>query len=263
MTYTKQDLKQQLTAMGITSRDCVVIHTSYKAIGAIEGGPDAFLDAFCEYLCEGILVVPTHTWGSVRQSSPTYHVRETTPCIGLVPRIAAARRDGIRSLHPTHSVWVYGKGAEALVRGEELARTPTPVGGAWWRLGELNAKILLVGVGLESNTYVHAVDEIAGLDRLVDPSEEWEVTVVDADGGEYVHPFRGHGNTGSRNFSNFEEAFVALDVMQYGRLGDAEVRVVDAARCRDALLAIYARTDAHLCNERAPIPRALWEDLTL
>ena len=263
MTYTKQDLKNQLTAMGVTPRDCVVIHTSYKAVGDVEGGPDAFLDAFCEHLDEGLFIVPTHTWTSVNRSSPVYNVKETVPCTGLISRLAVARRDGIRSLHPTHSVWAHGRGVEELIRGEELARSPAPVGGAWWRLGELGAKILLIGVGLERNTYIHAVDEIAQLDRLVNPIDEWEVTVVDADGREYVHPFRGHGNTGSRNFGNFEEAFSALGVMTYGRLGDAEVRVVDAARCRDALLAIYARTDEHLCNEPAPIPRALWEDLTV
>ncbi|MBE6553620.1 MAG: AAC(3) family N-acetyltransferase [Ruminococcaceae bacterium] len=262
MSYTKQDLKAQLAQMGITPTDRVLIHTSYKSVGEIEGGPDAFLDAFCEYLSEGLLIVPTHTWANVNRQNPVYRVHETVPCIGLIPRLAAVRRDGIRSLHPTHSVWAHGVGAEELVRGEELARTPAPVGGTWWRFGELGVKILLIGVGLERNTYIHAVDEIAALGRLSDKGE-WEVTVVDAAGQEYVHPFRGHANTGSDNFGNFEEAFATLGVMKYARLGDAEVRVVDARACRDVLLAIYSRTDEHLCLTPAQIPRALWEDLRI
>ncbi len=262
MVYTKQDLKNQLAQMRITPDDRVLIHTSYKSVGEIEGGPDAFLDAFCEYLHEGLFIVPTHTWANVNRNNPVYRVDETVPCIGLIPRLAARRADGVRSLHPTHSVWAHGKGAEDLIRGEEHARTPAPVGGTWWRFGELGVKILLIGVGLERNTYIHAVDEIAELGRL-SGNGEWEVTVIDAEGREYVHSFRGHGNTGSDNFGNFEEAFATLGVMKYGQLGNAEVRVVDARLCRDILLSIYARTDEHLCLTPGQIPRSLWEDLKI
>ena len=100
--FTKEDLKLQLREMGIQPADTVLIHTSLKAVGEVEGGADVFIDAFCEYLSEGLLVVPTHTWASVYDEKPEYDVRTTVPCIGVVPKIAAFRKDGIRSLHPTH-----------------------------------------------------------------------------------------------------------------------------------------------------------------
>ena len=66
--YTKEALKAQLKQMGIKPTDTVVIHTSMKAIGDVEGGPDGVLDAFCEYLSDGLFLVPTHTWDDISLS---------------------------------------------------------------------------------------------------------------------------------------------------------------------------------------------------
>lgn len=256
--YTKEQLKAQLAQMGIKPSDNVLIHTSFKAVGQVEGGPEGFIDAFCEYLTEGLFLVPTHTWSNVSRKQPVYDVKTSVPCIGLIPRTAAFRPDGVRSLHPTHSVWVHGKGAEEFVAGEELAESPAPVGFCWNRLAEIGTKILLIGVTNTNNTFIHAVDEIADLpDRLA--PEPWEVTVIDGNGNRITHPFRNHGRTGSDNFCNFEEPLVGLGAQTFGSLGDAQVRVVDAVKCRDVILSIYAKTDEHLCLVRRPIPEELWK----
>lgn len=259
MTYTKNDLKEQMSAMGIKPNDTVIIHTSFKAVGDIEGGPEAFIDAFCEYLYDGLFIVPTQTWANVTKDSPIYDPETSEPCIGLVPRTAYKRKDGIRSLHPTHSMWVHGKGKEDFVKDEENAETPARVGGAWWKLGETGAKILLIGVDHGRNTYIHVVDEIAGLDdRLSD--EPWDVTVKTYGGQAVTHPFRPHdaSRTGSLNFNNFEEAFVCHGAQTSGQIGDAYTRVVNAAKCRDVLLKIYSRTTENLCLVRQNIDKKYW-----
>lgn len=256
--FTKEDLKKQLMQMGIKPSDHVLIHTSFKAVGPVEGGPEAFIDAFCEYLTDGMFIVPTHTWSNVSRKQPVYDVRTSVPCIGLIPRTAAFRPDGVRSLHPTHSVWVHGQGAAEFVAGEELAQTPAPVGFCWNRLAEIGTKILLIGVTNSNNTFIHAVDEIADLPNRLAP-EPWDVTVIDEEGKQYTHPFRNHGRTGSENFCNFEEALVGTGAQTFGTLGDAQVRIVDATKCRDVILSIYAKTDEHLCLVRRPIPETLWK----
>lgn len=157
-------------------------------------------------------------------------------------------------------MWAHGKGAEAFVMGEENAETPARVGGAWWKLGEVGAKILLIGVDHGRNTYIHVVDEIAELDdRLAD--EPWTVTVKDYDGNEINHPFRPHdaSRTGSLNFNNFEEAFIKLGAQKDGQLGNAYTRVVYAAKCRDILLRIYSRTKENLCLTPGKIPEKYWK----
>ena len=44
MTYTKQTLQQDLAAMGLTGTETILIHSSMKAIGVVEGGADTVLD---------------------------------------------------------------------------------------------------------------------------------------------------------------------------------------------------------------------------
>ena len=40
MTYPKQDLQQDLAAMGLTGTETILIHSSMKSIGAVEGGAE-------------------------------------------------------------------------------------------------------------------------------------------------------------------------------------------------------------------------------
>ena len=55
--FSKEDLKLQMKEMGLKPTDTVLIHTSLKQVGEVEGGADTFIDAFCEYLSEGYLIV--------------------------------------------------------------------------------------------------------------------------------------------------------------------------------------------------------------
>lgn len=48
--YTKEELKQQLRNVGLTGKETILIHSSMKAIGEVEGGADIVLDAWMEYL---------------------------------------------------------------------------------------------------------------------------------------------------------------------------------------------------------------------
>ena len=63
--YTKEELKQQLQNAGFTGKETILIHSSMKAIGEVEGGADTVLDAWMEYFAEGLLLLPTHTWANV------------------------------------------------------------------------------------------------------------------------------------------------------------------------------------------------------
>ena len=83
--YTKEQLKAQLAQMGIKPSDNVLIHTSFKAVGPVEGGPEAFIDAFCEYLTDGMFIVPTHTWSNVSRKQPVYDVKTSVPCTPPIP----------------------------------------------------------------------------------------------------------------------------------------------------------------------------------
>lgn len=167
--YNKQQLKDQLESMGLKGDETILIHSSMKAIGAVDGGADTVLDAWMEYFKDGLLLLPTHTWKTVNVDNPVYNPYTTPSCVGLLTNMFMKRDGVIRSLHPTHSMSGYGKNAAEYLAGEEYNNTPCTPGGCYDRLKEVGGKVLLVGVGHERNTYIHSVEEVLNVpNRLSD-----------------------------------------------------------------------------------------------
>lgn len=167
--YNKQQLKDQLESMGLKGDETILIYSSMKAIGAVDGGADTVLDAWMEYFKDGLLLLPTHTWKTVNADNPVYNPYTTPSCVGLLTNMFMKRDGVIRSLHPTHSMSGYGKNAAEYLAGEEYNNTPCTPGGCYDRLKEVGGKVLLVGVGHERNTYIHSVEEVLNVpNRLSD-----------------------------------------------------------------------------------------------
>ena len=249
---TKADIHAFLKGIGVQKTDTVLVHTSMHAIGEVEGGCDGMIDGFTSYLTEGLFLGPTHTWANVGKAVPVFDVRTTKPCIGALPTVAAFRADGVRSLHPTHSVAAFGKRAAEFVKGEEKATTPCPTWGAWARLYDENAKILLIGVGLNRNTYIHAVDEMLDRpDRLVSPIP---LTVIDQNGNKHETLFRKHGQTGSESFDTFRKPLEACGALTYGTLGNATVGVFHVKSGTTVLKKLWQAAEYDLCKAPREIP---------
>lgn len=248
--------------MGLKPTDTVVIHSSMRAIGEVEGGPDGLVDAFCEYFSEGLFVVPTHTWDEVTPENPYYDVRTSVPNIGLIPRTAAFRRDGVRSLHPTHSVWAHGADAAVYVRNEENALSPTPKDFCWDKLADRHAKILLIGVGNEKNTFIHSIEERLALpDRISD--KPYDITIVNQKGERITHPFYPQYCSKTEDiswfFGIFENPMVEMGVQTFGKLGNATVRIVDAMGCRELLTTIFTRSQEDIFVQHIDLPESLYK----
>ena len=111
--YTKSDLMTGLAALNIDPRGTLLVHSSMKAIGPVEGGADTVLDALSEYMKDGLLVLPTHTWRSVAGEHNVFDVLHEPCCVGILPELFRQRPGVIRSLHPTHSVAALGRDAQS------------------------------------------------------------------------------------------------------------------------------------------------------
>ena len=60
---TKDDIAGELVGLGVPRGGLLFVHSSLSAIGEVEGGADAVVDALLEALGpEGTLVVPTFTY---------------------------------------------------------------------------------------------------------------------------------------------------------------------------------------------------------
>ncbi|MBR4224547.1 MAG: AAC(3) family N-acetyltransferase [Oscillospiraceae bacterium] len=257
---TQKDIHRFLADNGIEPDDKITIHASLRSVGPIENGADGLIDGITSYLTEGISLIPTHTWDEVGRDHPYYDVRTTVPCIGILAKVAAFRKDGVRSLHPTHSVTAFGKDAAAYVAGEERCASPAPVGSALSRLYEEHGKVLLIGVGHERNTYLHSVDERLGIpDRLKD--DGFVITIKDYDGNEIkTPPFHTHFTKAadtcvSEYYPNYKEALAYTGAVTYSQLGDALVYVCDAVKMTDTVKMLWERTDHDLCIKADPVPQ--------
>ncbi len=222
------------------------------------------IDGFCEYLSDGLFIVPTHTWDNVSKENPYYDVRKTVPCIGVLSKVAAFREDGVRSLHPTHSVAVFGKKAAEFVSGEENSATPAPLNGCLNRLYEENGKILLIGVGHERNTYLHAVDERLNIPDRLSP-EAFEITIRDYDGNLHKSPpFHTHFTSASDTcvseyYPNYKEAFEYTGAVTYSRLGNALVYCCDVKKMTDTAREVLMKSDRDLFLCHKAVPEELYK----
>ena len=254
-----QDIFNFLENSCIRHDDKVVVHASLRSVGPIENGADGLIDALKDYLNKGLLIIPTHTWDEVCRDHPFYDVRTSVPCIGTLAKVAFARKDGVRSLHPTHSVVAFGEGAADFINGEELCASPAPVNSCLSRLYEENGKVLLIGVGHERNTYLHSVDERLGIPDRLNP-DPFVITITDQEGNTLKSPpFHTHFTAAadqcvSEYYPNYKEAFEYTGAVSYSKLGDALVYVCDARRMTDALKLIWQRTDHDLCIKQEDIP---------
>ena len=65
--FDRKTIFEQLQAMGAPRDSIVLIHSSLRAVGEVEGRGEGLLDILIEYFTAegGLLCIPTHTWGNL------------------------------------------------------------------------------------------------------------------------------------------------------------------------------------------------------
>lgn len=233
--YTKSMLLEDLAKLGLKNDDTVMVHSSYKSIGDVAGGPDTVLDSLSEYFQEGLLSLPTHTWAYIKADNPYFSVKDSPSNVGALTEIFRKREGVLRSLHPTHSVAALGKDAAAFIEGAETHETPCARESVWGRLLDREAKILLIGVDLRRNTYIHGIEEWVDIPGRLEDTYEQLYTVL-PDGTKISVPSRRHTPTSwSMHFWKVDDVLQEEGAMHIGKFGDAEVRVCDAVKLNEVL----------------------------
>lgn len=176
-TILKADLVNDLENLGLSKGDVVMVHTSLKEIGYVCGGAQTVIEALIEVVgCEGTIMMPTQSWKNldpetgvhwdaeendwdkIREGWPAYDKRITpTNTMGAVAEMFRQWPGCIRSDHPARSVCAWGKYAEYLTLEHTLSNIfgeGSPIA----KLYELDAKVLLLGVGYDKNTSIHLAD---------------------------------------------------------------------------------------------------------
>ncbi len=232
--FTKSAIIKQLKSMGIREDDTITIHTSLRAIGEVEGRAEGLIEALREIVASGLLLIPSHTYRNIREV-PVYDVRTTMPCIGTLPCIAVQLANTAydngdttcrRSLHPCHSVVAIGQDALSYIEDDRYTTTPCPLTGSYGKLIPRHGKILLAGVGLERNTFMHGIFQATSTEEHA----PYPVLVRGYDGTE-TSRFTSDSWGYSGNFCQYQDILTEKGILTFGKLGNADLIVCDAEAC--------------------------------
>ena len=258
--YKKEELIRQLEQLHTPKGAIVLMHSSLRSIGKVEGGAEGLLDILIDHFARdgGLFCVPTHTWHNLGKDI-TLDMDSDESCLSAFAGVAIRDGRGIRSENPCHSMVVFGERerAEAFVEGELFVSTPTAPESCYGKLIENGGFVLLVGVGHNKNTCLHTVDEMLNIPNRMgntpvpvavkknDQIIKRELRLFQTD---YIEDI-------SLRFWKYEMAFRYRRCITDGFLGNAPVQLCNAKKMKETIALIYQNSGgADPLKEEAPVP---------
>ena len=235
----KSDIMDALERVGVKPGQVIIVHTSLGSIGYVCGGAQTVIEALTEAVGdEGTIMMPTQSWKNldpetgvhwdvgkdqwqaIRDNWPPYDKTITpTNTMGAVAEMFRQWPGAVRSDHPARSVAAFGKHAQYLTQEHDLSNIfgdGSPIG----RLYELDALVLLIGVGYDKNTSLHLADaraEYAGKHLCTEHSAVME-------NGKRVWKAYDTLYVDGEDFEQIGAAFEKDHKVNKTMLGDAEIR---------------------------------------
>jgi aminoglycoside 3-N-acetyltransferase len=146
--WKRESLICALREMGVREGDSLIVHTSLSAVGQIEGGADAFLDALLEAVgAQGTVLVPAFRLEKDRESD--------------FPAECLLQREGaVCSRHPLLPFAALGANAAFLTANVPF-HYPLGTNSPLARLHQLNGGALLIGVRYAAHAALHLAENWA------------------------------------------------------------------------------------------------------
>lgn len=174
---TRQSIASDLRELGLKEGMTVIIHSSLSSLGWVNGAAVAVIQALMDVVTpRGTIVMPTH---SGEYSDPTLWcnppvpeewcdlIRETMPAfdpeitptrgMGIIPEVFRKWPGTRRSDHPAVSFAAWGQYSEIITTHQPLDY-PMGEGSPLSCLYDLDAFVLLLGVGFTNNTSFHLAE---------------------------------------------------------------------------------------------------------
>jgi aminoglycoside 3-N-acetyltransferase len=157
------DLVSGFGQTGIKDGDAILVHSSYKSLGGVEGGAGGLLQAFLDLVGpEGTALFPTFNFQSWTEAH-YFDIRETPSKMGILSELARAYPGVVRTPHPIYSFAALGRRKQEFAACDDSEAFGE--GSVFGLLHRVNA--LLVSIGLDFNntfTIVHYVERRTGCD---------------------------------------------------------------------------------------------------
>jgi len=243
---TRESLGRDLASLGVSYGDRLIVHTSVRSLGWVNGGAIAYIQALMDAVSTtGTIVMPTQSgdysdpgswrhppvppeWvDAVKRTMPAFDPAVTpTWRMGVTPELFRTMPGVVRSNHPSGSFAAWGANAAEIVADHGVQRIGEESPAA--RLYDLDGKVLLVGVGHDRNTSFHLAEYRAAstvyveelMPLVVDGEVEWsEITEI-----EFMD---------DDSLLSLGKAFEAKNAVATGRMGSAECRLFGMRSCVD------------------------------
>jgi aminoglycoside 3-N-acetyltransferase len=174
---SQQDIERGLRELGLGRGSHVLVHSSYKSFGGVEGGPLTVVRALAGTVTT--LMMPAFTFertsawdpsgvfdGNAYMTKPREdftpepftHDTPIDTSMGIIPETFRTTRPVSRSPHPLDSFIVFGELADELCGPGTEVDAVEPIR----RLMEAGGGLLLLGVTHTSSTSVHLAEALAG-----------------------------------------------------------------------------------------------------
>ncbi len=247
-SINKNQLVEQLKAIGIKKGDTLLVHSSLSKIGYLEEGPKTLVDALLEVIEDtGNLLMPTspnHVFQlNYIQNTPFFDVLNSPSKTGAVTEYFRTLKGCKRSLHPTEPVSATGPLADELTKGHFNQLTPYNKNSPFYKVAEHNGKILYIGVTLDNaGTSLHLLeDAVENFKFPVYHHQIFEIDVIDEKGVKHKVKTKVHNPEQSKKrkcdelLPMFRKEGVCKDV----KIGQANTLLFDAKKMYDVMLEQY------------------------
>ena len=161
---TREAIAEGLRGLGLAAGQRVMVHSSLKSFGQVEGGAQAVIGALQDAVTEeGLLLLPSFNHGAPFQVGGVgfYDPRETPTENGIIPETFRKLSGVYRSLNPTHAYCAWGRDAERYVNRHHLTLTMGPES-PQGLLDREGGWCLFLGTDYFTNTFKHVVEMSTG-----------------------------------------------------------------------------------------------------
>lgn len=236
MSVTPTNLEHALRDAGLGPGDAVLVHSSLRSVGPIDGGSETVVSVMLDLLGpSGTLMVPTFTY-TRNLPKPWFDSRTTAGLTGALAEAVRQWPGSIRSLHPTHSVAAIGSHADEMTTGHLQVRA-LGIGSPIDRLAQAGGKVLLIGVDHRANSTIHVGEEHAGAAKVTWYDHKLEA-MVRLSSGELVSHELDDSPSCSAAFNAIEGPLRDRQLVIDGKVGGAPLQVMRGSDVVDLVVSL-------------------------
>jgi aminoglycoside 3-N-acetyltransferase len=210
---------EQLRTLGVREGGVLLVHTSFRAVRPVEGGPLGLIAALRDALGpDGTLVLPSGSGDDDEPFDPlTTPVRDD---LGILPELFWRQPGVLRGNHFDGFAAIGPRAAEIV--SAPLKLPPSAPGSPISVIHDLDGQVLLLGVGHDSSTMLHLAELIGGVPYRV----PHHYTVIE--NGQKVRIDYGENDHCCQGFAQMDAWLRAADLQAEGQVGHAHARLARA-----------------------------------